>query len=165
MRAKIKIITIVVFTVLIGCKEKNNDNQEIEHSTTEKRIDGDFDKEKYPLLEKAMFLKLDGKAIQAITEFNRAEEEYGKLIQISLNRGTTYREIGQTSKAEADFTQCLKMDSTYLPALLNRAIAYREAQKIDLACSDLTKAKSLKVLDKYNSDKIDKLILELDCGD
>tara|TARA_R110000737_G_scaffold351839_2_gene395338 strand:- start:64 stop:669 length:606 start_codon:yes stop_codon:yes gene_type:complete len=137
---KIKFYTILLFAFLISCAEKNksenNDNRNIEYIATDKQIVGDFDIEKYPILQKAILLKLDGKTIEAITEFNKAEEEYGQMIQIFLNRGVAYDQVGQINKAESDFTKCLKMDSTYLPALLNRGLVYAHSERVEKAIAD-----------------------------
>ena len=141
---RMKFYTIVLFTFLISCAEKNkskqDDTRNIELIATDDQIVGDFDREKYPILQKAILLKSDGKFNDAITEFNKAEEAYGKMIQIFLNRGVSYDQIGEIKKAESDFTKCLKMDSTYLPAILNRGLVYAHSERVEKAISDFNKA-------------------------
>lgn len=136
--------TILLFVILISCVEKHkpepNDNRNIKHITTDEQIVGDFDREKYPILQDAILLKLDGKLNDAIAEFNRAMEKYGEMIQIYLNRGVSYDQIGRTNEAESDFTNCLKIDSTYLPALLNRGLIYAHSERIEKALFDFNRA-------------------------
>ncbi len=141
-------LTILLLSFLIGCGEKqkseSNDKRNIEQITTDEPIVGDFDRKKYPILQNAILLKLDGKLNQAVREFNNAETEYGKMIQIYLNRGVSYDQLGQTEKAEIDFTNCLKLDSTYLPALLNRGLIYAHSNRTEKAITDFNRAIELK---------------------
>ena len=145
---KIRFLTILLFTFLISCSEKNKsekiDNKNIEHISTDKKIVGDFDRKKYPILQNAILLKLDGELKKSIEEFNIAEKEYGEMIQIFLNRGDAYDQIGKQNKAISDFSNCLKLDSTYLPALLNRGLIYTYSNRIEKALSDFNKAIELK---------------------
>ena len=144
---KIKLLTILFLTILSSCGEKRNssgDNRNIEYLTTDDSIVGDFDRKKYPIIQNAILLKLDGKFNQAVREFDKAESEYGKMIQIYLNRGVSYDQLGKTEKAEIDFTNCLKLDSTYVPALLNRGLIYAHSNRIEKAISDFNRAIQLK---------------------
>jgi len=141
---KIKIFTILLFAFLISCAEKNkpekSDNRNIEHISTDNKIIGDFDREKYPILQNAILLRLDGNLKESIKEFDKAEIKYGEMIQIYLNRGVVFDQIGKLKKAESDFTSCLRIDSTYLPALLNRGLIYAHSNQTDKALSDFNKA-------------------------
>lgn len=145
---KNNILKILLLSFLIGCGEKHksesNDDRNIEQITTDEPIVGDFDRKKYPILQNAILLKLDGKFNQAVREFDNAESEYGKMIQIYLNRGVSYEQLGQREKAEIDFTSCLKLDSTYVPALLNRGLIYAHSDRTEKAISDFNRAIELK---------------------
>ncbi|QCX37347.1 hypothetical protein FF125_02425 [Aureibaculum algae] len=83
---KIQFYTIMFFVFFVSCTEKKKSKQEdsrnVEHITTDDKIIGDFDREKYPILQNAILLKLDGKFNDAIIEFKKAEAEYGKMIPI-----------------------------------------------------------------------------------
>ena len=139
---------ILLLLILTSCVEMKNsetsDNKNTEHIHTDKPIVGDFDREKYPILQNAILLKLDGELKESIEEFNRAEKEYGEMIQIYLNRGDAFDQLGKQNKAESDFSNCLKLDSTYLPALLNRGLVYTHSNRIEKALSDFNKAIELK---------------------
>jgi tetratricopeptide (TPR) repeat protein len=139
---------ILLLVILTSCgeikKSETSDNRNIEHITTDKPIVGEFDREKYPILQNAILLKLDGELKESIEEFNRAEKLYGEMIQIYLNRGDAFDQLGKQYKAESDFSSCLKIDSTYLPALLNRGLVYTHSNRIEKALSDFNKAIELK---------------------
>ena len=138
---KDRFLTIIILALLFSCADNTkSDNRNIEEITTSKGLVGDFDREKFPILQNAILLKLDGKLEQSIIEFDNAENEYGKMIQIYLNRGIAFDQLGQMEKAENDFTNCLKLDSTYLPALLNRGLIYTHSNRIDKALADFNKA-------------------------
>tara|TARA_R110002124_G_scaffold286766_2_gene468636 strand:- start:3858 stop:4409 length:552 start_codon:yes stop_codon:yes gene_type:complete len=119
---------------------KSDLDRNIEYISTDTPIVGDFDREKYPVLQNAILLKLDGKYEESIVEFDKAEFEYGEMLQIYLNRGVAFDQIGKLRKAESDFTNCLKIDSTYIPALLNRGLIYAHSNQIERALSDFDKA-------------------------
>ncbi len=139
---------ILLLFILASCgeikKTETSDNRNINHITTDKPIVGDFDREKYPILQNAILLKLDGELKESIDEFNSAEKVYGEMIQIYLNRGDVFYQLGKQNKAESDFSNCLKIDSTYLPALLNRGLVYTHSDRIEKALSDFNKAIELK---------------------
>jgi tetratricopeptide (TPR) repeat protein len=145
---KNNILTILLLSFLVGCGEKHksepNDNRNIEQITTDEQIVGNFDRKKYPILQNAILLKLNGKLKQSILEFDKAENEYGSLIQIHLNRGVAYDQLGQIEKAEIDFTNCLKIDSNYVPALLNRGLVYAHSNRNEKAMTDFNRAIELK---------------------
>jgi tetratricopeptide (TPR) repeat protein len=138
------IFIIFILPFLSNCGDKKADNfvneNNIEYITTDNDIVGEFDRKKYPILQDAILLKLDGKTEKAIEKFNVAEKEYGGLIAIYLNRGVAYDQIGRNTDAISDFSKCLKIDENYLPALLNRGIAYVHLDKIDLGLTDINKA-------------------------
>jgi lipoprotein NlpI len=199
MKNKLLSILFLVFMIACGEKQKSEsrENVDIEYLNTDEPIVGDFDREKYPILQNAILLKIEGELNESILEFNKAEDEYGSMIQIYLNRGVVYDQLGKLNNAESDFTKCLKIDSTYVPALLNRgliyahsertqkalndfdsaidlkpdesacylnrAVAYKIINEIELACSDLLKAKSLGFDEQYNSEMNYELISELNC--
>ena len=129
---------------LLSCGKKNkpetSDSRNIEHISTDKPIVGDFDRDKYPILQNAILLRLDSKFEKSIVEFNNAEKAYGEMMEIYLNRGVAYNQIGQIKNAESDFSNCIKIDSSYLPALLNRGLIYTHSGKIEKALSDFNKA-------------------------
>ena len=141
---KYKIVTLILSAILFSCGNKEDSNTidpwDVEQITTDAPIVGDFDREKYPILQNAILLKLNGEFGESIKEFNRAEREYGEMIQIHLNRGVAFYQTGQVKKAEADFTNCLKIDSTYIPALLNRGIIYTHSNRIEKALADFNGA-------------------------
>jgi len=140
-------LTILLLFLLIGCVEKHksdiNDNRNIEQITDDPIV-GDFDRNKFPILQNAILLKLDGELEQSIRVFDKAEKEYGEMIQIYLNRGVAYDQLGQVEKAEIDFTNCLKIDSTYIPALLNRGLIYAHSNRNEKAMTDFNRAIGLK---------------------
>lgn len=140
---KILIITLII-PFLINCKgEKANNSynvDNIDYVTTDDGIVGDFDRDKYPVLQDAILLKLNGETIKSIEKFNRAEELYGQFIPIYLNRGVAYNQIGEKEKAISDFTKCLEINPKYLPALLNRGLGYIHINQIELALKDINKA-------------------------
>jgi len=139
---------ILLLVILASCgeikKSKTSDNRNIEHISTDAPIVGDFDRKKYPILQNAILLRLDGKFEESITEFTTAENNYGKMIQIYLNRGVAYDQLGQIKNAESDFSNCLLIDSTYVPALLNRGLIYAHSDRIEKALSDFNKVIELK---------------------
>ncbi|MCG8786428.1 tetratricopeptide repeat protein [Tenacibaculum finnmarkense] len=141
MKFKTYIILFLLF--LTSCDKKNkpekSDIRNIEQISTDKPIVGDFDRKKYPILQNAILLKLDSKFEKSITEFNKAEKIYGEMIQIYLNRGVVYEQVGKIKNAESDFTNCIKIDSNYFPALLNRGLIYTHSGKIEKALSDFNK--------------------------
>ena len=63
-----------------------------------------------------------------------------------------------------DFNRAIGLEPNEPASYLNRAVAYREANEIELACSDLKKAKSLGINEKYDSDMTDKMLKELNCN-
>ena len=139
---------VLLFVILASCgeikKSEASDNRNINHITTDKPIVGDFDRDKYPILQNAIQLKLGGELKESIEEFNRAEKVYGEMIPIYLNRGDVFDQLGKQNKAVSDFSNCLKLDSTYLPALLNRGLIYAHSNQIEKALSDFNKAIELK---------------------
>jgi len=141
---KTTFLLYIFFVFLLSCgsdkSSEPKDERKIEQITTDKEIVGDFDRKKYPILQNAILLKLDGKLEQSISEFDKAEKEYGEMIQIYLNRGVVFDQLGQFKKSETDFTNCLKIDSTYLPALLNRGLIYAHSDRIEKAMIDFNKA-------------------------
>tara|TARA_R110002073_G_scaffold128999_5_gene275227 strand:+ start:21112 stop:21717 length:606 start_codon:yes stop_codon:yes gene_type:complete len=141
MKFKTYIILVLIF--LSSCREKNNlktnGDRKIEYISTHKPIVGDFDRKKYPILQNAIILRLDRKFKKSIIQFNKAEKAYGEMIQIYLNRGVAYDQLGETQNAESDFTNCIKIDSNYLPALLNRGLIYTHSGRIEKALSDFNK--------------------------
>ena len=80
-----------------------------------------------------------------------------------LNRGLIYTHSGKLQKALSDFNRAIELNPSEPASYLNRAVAFRKAQKIELACSDLLKAKSLGIKQKYGSNMTDKMIDELNC--
>jgi len=137
---KFKIYIIILSISLTSCGEKRSNNGNIEYISTDRKIVRDFDRKEYPILQNAILLKLDKEFKKSIIEFNNAEKAYGKMIQIFLNRGVVYDQLGEIENAESDFTNCIKMDSTYLPALLNRGLIYTHSGKLQKALSDFNRA-------------------------
>jgi tetratricopeptide (TPR) repeat protein len=148
---KIKFFIFFLMLIFLNCKNGNNSKMseefEIEQITTDLEVVGDFDRDKYPILQNGILLKIEGKFEEAITEFNKAEKIYGKMIPIYLNRGVSYYNLGGYSKAEIDFSICLEIDSTYLPALLNRGILYVHNNELEKGLADLNKAIQLDSLE------------------
>lgn len=52
------------------------------------------------------------------------------------NRGMAYRENHQLELAIADYSEAIRLESTYTAALVNRGIAYRDRGDYDLAIND-----------------------------
>ncbi len=78
----------------------------------------------------------------------------GKVTGNSLaivynNRGVGYLDKRQLDDAVADFSQALRADPNYVPALLDRAVAYLHKGQGDLAIADYTQALHL---DPKNAD-------------
>ena len=145
---KISTYIVLLLVILASCgkikKSETSDNRHINHITTDKPIVGDFDRDKYPILQNAILLKLDGELKESIEEFNRAEKVYGEMIPIYLNRGDAFDQLGKQNKAESDFSNCLKLDSTYLPTFLNRGLVYTHSNRIEKALFDFNNAIELK---------------------
>ena len=141
---KFRLTTISLFLIFFSCgnneNAQSNEDWNVQQISTDAPITRDFDREKYPILQKAILLRLDGQFKEAIKEFGRAEIEYGEMIQIYLNRGVTFYQLGHTAKAEADFTRCIEIDSTYVPPFINRGIIYAHSDRIPKALADLNKA-------------------------
>ncbi|RWX03470.1 tetratricopeptide repeat protein [Flavobacterium cerinum] len=127
------LITFCIFS----CENKDPRNIK---STRDNNIVGDFDREKYPLIQKAIELGFEGNREEAIEKFDEAEKEYGQLVIISLNRGIIYRELEQLDYAIQDYTLCLKIDPNYFPALINRGITNSYLDNYEEAIADLNKA-------------------------
>lgn len=127
------LITFFIFS----CQNKDSINFK---STTDNNIVGDFDREKYPLIQKAIELGFEGNLEEAIEKFDEAEKEYGQLVIISLNRGVIYRELQQLDYAIQDYTLCLKIDPNYFPALINRGITNSYLDNYEEAIADLNRA-------------------------
>jgi len=121
---------------------QNKDSRDIK-STIDNTIVGDFDREKYPLIQKAIELGFEGNREEAIEKFNEAEKEYGKSVIISLNRGIIYKELRQLDNAIQDYTLCLKINPNYFPALINRGIVNSYLNNYDEALVDLDRAIAL----------------------
>lgn len=136
-----KIIFIIFISIVLSCQNKNRDDIK---SVPNNDIVGDFDRAKYPLIQKAIELSFDGKNEEAIVKFNEAENEYGQSIAISLNRGIAYKELKELDLAVENYTQCLKMNPNYYPALINRGIANGHLENFDEAIEDLNNAIKLK---------------------
>ena len=142
VRKLIFILSILPFLSNCGNKKTDKKNKEnnIEYISTDNEIVGEFDRAKYPILQDAILLKLEGKTKKAIEKFNVAEKEYGESITLYLNRGVAYDQIGQSQNAISDFSKCLEINEEYLPALLNRGIGFVHLGKIELGLKDINKA-------------------------
>ena len=100
----------------------------------------DFDRDKYSLVQEAILLNINGEYEAAIERFNQAEDAYGEMIQIYLNRGSAYSSLNQINEAELNFEKCIQLDSTYVPPYLNRGLIYIHSNRIDLGLADFNKA-------------------------
>jgi tetratricopeptide (TPR) repeat protein len=142
------IFIIFILPFLSNCGNKKEDNlvneNNIEYITTDDGIVETFNRDKYPILQEGVLLKLAGKTQQAIDKFNEAEKKYGELKAIYLNRGAAYTQSGRNNEAISDFSKCLEIDKNYLPALLNRGIAYVHLNKIELGIIDINRAIQIK---------------------
>lgn len=66
-----------------------------------------------------------------------------------LGRGLIFQEMKRYREAINDFTQCIRIDSTYLFAYYNRGNVYLDLKNYDLALKDFTKA--IEINDKYTN--------------
>jgi tetratricopeptide (TPR) repeat protein len=137
-----RLVLILFISILFSsCQNKNTANiTSIENND----IVGDFDRDKYPLIEEGIALGLEGKRDAAITKFNEAEKKYGQSVYISLNRGIIYKELKNLDKAIADYSVCIKLQPDYYPALVNRGIIYGYQDNFEKSIKDLNYAIKLK---------------------
>ncbi len=194
-----KILFLLFIIIISGCKKTNDSNtiadKNIEYQIANDKVAGDFNKADHPLIQEALKLKTEKNFIEAIKKFNLAEQTYGEMISIYLNRGVIYSQIGENKLSIKDFSKVLEIDEEHHAALmnrglafvyesdfenaiqdlnlaieikpeepaayLNRAVAYREMDEIDLACKDLKEAKSLGIVEIYNSDMVLRMINSL----
>jgi tetratricopeptide (TPR) repeat protein len=145
------IIIISVIILFFGCKKENksdyikeNNIKNVATNSSKNDIFKEFDREKFELVQKGIILNLDGKYTEAIKQFDIAEKEYGEMIQIYLNRGSAYSSINELSKAESEYTNCIKLDSSYIPPLINRGLLYTHTNRLEKGIADFNRIIKLK---------------------
>jgi len=121
-------------------KENFINNKNIEVIPSSNDLFYEFDREKFSLVQEGILLNLDGKYLGAIEKFNEAELVYGEMIQIYLNRGMAYSSIDNLTRAEIDFTKCIKLDSLFLPPYLNRGLIYTHSGRAEKGILDFSAA-------------------------
>jgi hypothetical protein len=82
---KLQLSLLIIAFLLYNCNEKKEGN--IEYISNDE-IAGEFDRIKFPILQEAVALKENNSFNKAIEKFNIAENEYGPMISIYLNRGS-----------------------------------------------------------------------------
>lgn len=132
-----KLILLLSIIFIFSCQNKNPSAIK---SISNNDIVGDFDREKYPLIQKALELGGEKKQKEAIAKFDEAEKEYGSSVIIYLNRGVMNKELNNLNLAVQDYTKCLEINPDYYAALVNRGIVFGYLDKYKEALIDLNRA-------------------------
>lgn len=92
---------------------------------------------------RGMFLQSQGKAAEAITDFNQAIKLDGRFIPAYINRGFAYMEAGDSASAEQALSQALQVDPSQAGAQSLRATARLNQNKVAEAIADYKKVVEL----------------------
>jgi len=104
------------------------------------------------ILEEAGDLQKDSKAYKlAIETFTKALA-YGEIHSVYMNRGLAYSFNKQFDEALSDYSKAIALYAEESNYYYRRAYIYIQQDKLELAKSDILKAKAL----KYNKEKIKK---------
>lgn len=100
-----------------------------------------------------------GLAYQRKGEFNRAIDDFTKLIEIGPNhiradaydyRGRVHHQKGELSRAIEDFSEAIELNPDHITALYNRAMIYMKEENYTLAVEDFRRVVQLFVDDTQN---------------
>ena len=135
---KLNKLLLLIFIINISCnKNKTEISEKFKTSyKTNDKIVGEFDRNKYSLIDEGITLRESGEFKKAIEKFNLAEIEYGEMIQIYINRGVAYNQNDETEKSINEFTKCLKIDRNNFTALLNRSLALAKKKDFENSIKD-----------------------------
>ena len=145
---------IIIFLITLLSFSCNNKPQSDFHkenkikvfptSNIKNDIFNEFDREKFPLVQKGIEFNLEGKFHESIKQFDEAEKEYGEMTHIFLNRGSAYSSINEIKKAESEYSKCIDFNPKHVPPLINRGLIYIHSGRIDKGINDFNKAIELR---------------------
>lgn len=150
---------IVIFSVIISCKSKDNSNKKFDIINNKGNVDVYNSGEKFETKESNKF-NTEGIELAKKNEFNKAEIKFLKALKLEPNNPTILNNLGNIKKSKYEYDESINYyekslivsDSLYFNSALNLGIVSYKIKNYN---------KSLKLLEYVTSESTDLKLIKI----